>query len=148
MIGLFIAWILSKTILIAVMLSAVICQGIKIVLNVIKDKKGVSIQDLVVTGGMPSTHSALVSSLFAILLLETGLNSVTVIATVLFIIVITDSMGVRRTAGEEAKLMNKIIKMKKLNIKQLSYSRGHKPIEVLAGIFIGFSIAFLVFFIL
>jgi hypothetical protein len=125
----------------AVMISAILSQGIKIILNMIKDKKGISIPDLVVTGGMPSTHAALVSSLFAISLLDTGLSAITVISIVLFIIVTTDSMGVRRTAGEEAVALNKIIKIEKLKIHQLHYSLGHKPIQVLAGIAIGFAVS-------
>ena len=92
-------------IFIAVILSSAISQGLKIILNVIRDKKGVSLKDFVVTGGMPSTHSALVSSLFAILILETGISPLTVIGLVIFTITITDSMGVRRTAGEDAKAL-------------------------------------------
>ena len=136
-----IEWITNNKIFVVVMLSAVLSQTIKIILNIIKDKKGLALTDLIVTGGMPSTHSALVSSLFAILLLETGLSPLTIIAIVLFIIVVTDSMGVRRTAGEEAEALNKIIKLKRINILPLHYSLGHKPIQVLAGIAIGFFIS-------
>lgn len=141
-------WVVNNKIFIAVIAAAIISQGIKIILNIIKDKKGVSLKDLIVTGGMPSTHCALVSSLFAILLLETGLSNLTIIAIVLFAIVITDSMGVRRTAGEEAKTVNKIIKMEKLKIHQLHYSLGHKPIEALTGIAIGFFVAITLWFII
>ncbi len=139
--------LINNVVFIAVMSAAVISQMLKIILNMIKDRKGFALTDLVVTGGMPSTHSALASSLFAILLLETGLGVGTVIAIVLFIVVVTDSMGVRRTAGEEAKALNKIIKLEKLKINQLHYSSGHKPIEVLAGIGIGFAVAVAVWFL-
>ncbi|MCK5282687.1 MAG: divergent PAP2 family protein [Nanoarchaeota archaeon] len=142
-----IEWIINNKVFFAVMCAAFISQGLKIILNVIKDKKGVLLSDFVVTGGMPSTHCALVSSLFAISLLEYGLSGLSAAAIVLFIIVITDSMGVRRTAGEEAKIVNKIIKLEKLKIHQLRYSMGHKPIEVLAGIIIGFFIGVSVFLI-
>jgi uncharacterized protein len=137
----------GNIVFVVVMAAALISQGVKIFFNAIKDKKGISLKDLVVTGGMPSTHSALVSSLFAILLLENGLSGITVIAIVLFIIVITDSMGVRRTAGEEAETVNKIIKLEKLKVGALHYSLGHKPIEVLVGIMIGFFVAVSVWFI-
>ena len=139
--------LINNVVFIAVMSSAVISQILKIILNIIKDRKGFALTDLVVTGGMPSTHSALVSSLFAILLLETGLGAGTIIAIVLFIIVITDSMGVRRTAGEDAKAVNKIIKLEKLRMHLLHYSSGHKPIQVLAGIGIGFFVAVVVWFL-
>ena len=140
--------LITNKIFIIVMTSAILSQGIKIVLNSIRDKKGVSLKDFVVTGGMPSTHSSLVSSLFAILLLETGLSPMTVISIVLFIIVVTDSMGVRRTAGEEAETVNRIIEMEKLKLPMMHYSLGHKPIEVLAGIAIGFFISITFWFIL
>jgi acid phosphatase family membrane protein YuiD len=58
--------------------------------------------------------------------------------------VITDSLGVRRTAGEEAKAVNKIIRIEHLKIKQMHYALGHKPIEVLAGISIGFTVAIII----
>lgn len=141
-------WLINNKIFLAVIIAAIISQGLKIILNMSKDKKGLTLIDFVVTGGMPSTHSALVSSLFAILLFETGLSAATVISIVLFIIVITDSIGVRRTAGEEAEALNKIIKIEKLKIHQLHYAHGHKPIQVLAGIAIGFFVAVVIFLIL
>lgn len=141
-------WMTKNLIFVGVMLAAIISQFLKIIINAIKDKKGISLKDLVVTGGMPSTHSALVSSLFAILLLETGLSSATIISIALFIVVITDSMGVRRTAGEEAKTVNKIIEIEKLKLPMMHYSLGHKPIEVLAGIVIGFFVSVSIWFIL
>ncbi|MBD3163981.1 divergent PAP2 family protein [Candidatus Woesearchaeota archaeon] len=138
-------YLMKNKIFLAVILAAIISQLIKIVLNSVKYKKSISLADLIVTGGMPSTHSALVSSLFAIMLLETGLSPLTVVSIVLFIVVITDSMGVRRTAGEEAEALNKIIKTEKLKMQLLSYSAGHKPIQVLAGIAIGFFFAVLIY---
>lgn len=139
--------LLQNKIFLAVIISAVLSQGIKIIMNMIKDKKGISITDFIVTGGMPSTHSALVTSLFVSLILDQGLSPLTIAAIVLFLIVVTDSMGVRRTAGEEGKVLNKIIKLEKLNIPAMHYSLGHKPIEVLAGMVIGFFVSVVVLFI-
>ena len=133
--------------IIAVLCAGIISQGLKVILNIRKDKKGVALTDLIVTGGMPSTHSALVSSLFAIMLFETGFSALSLIAFILFVIVITDSMGVRRTAGEEAKMLNKIIRLEKLKIHKLHYALGHRPIEVLAGIALGFFVAVFALFI-
>jgi uncharacterized protein len=139
--------ITHNKIFLAVFIAAILSQSIKIIYNAIRDKKGVSFRDLIVTGGMPSTHSALVSSLFASLILDQGLSPLTISAIVLFLVVVTDSMGVRRTAGEEGKTLNKIIKIEKLNIPEMHYSLGHKPMEVLAGIIIGFFIALSIYFI-
>jgi acid phosphatase family membrane protein YuiD len=139
---------LVNKVLIAVAAAAIISQGIKIIMNMRKDNRGISLADIIVTGGMPSTHCALVSSLFAILLLTSGLTEITIISFVIFVIVITDSMGVRRTAGEEGKLINKIIKLEKLNIKQMHYSIGHTPTQVLVGISIGIFVAIIVNFLI
>jgi len=132
---------------ITVIVAGILSQGSKIVLNHIKDRKGFSIPDLVVTGGMPSTHSALVCSLFVSLLFDQGLTGLSAIAMVLFVIVVTDSMGVRRTAGEEAKAVNKIIKLGKLKIHTIDYALGHRPIEVLAGVIIGVVVSLIIWVI-
>ena len=133
--------LLSNKIFLAVIIAALLSQGSKIVMNSLKDRRRISLTDFIVTGGMPSTHCALVSSLLLILLLQQGLSPATIVALVLFVIVVTDSMGVRRTAGEEAKLLNKIIKIEHLKIAQIRYSLGHRPIEALAGTIIGFAVA-------
>jgi acid phosphatase family membrane protein YuiD len=132
----------------AVIIAAVLSQAAKIAFNLIYEKRSLSLADFIVTGGMPSTHSAVVSSLFSILLLLEGLSTATVIAFVIFTIVITDSMGVRRTAGEEGKAINKIIKVEHLKLKQVDYALGHRPSEVLAGITIGVFIALCVRFLI
>ena len=130
-----------------VIIAGIISQTIKIVLNMRKHKKRIELSDFVVTGGMPSTHCALVSSLFSILIISTGLGALTAIATVLFIIVVTDSLGVRRTAGEEGKVLNRIIKLEKLKMHLVRYVKGHEPIQVLAGIAIGVFTAIGIWFI-
>jgi len=128
----------------AVAISGIIAQSVKIIAN-LRDARGFHIADLVTTGGMPSTHSALVSSLLMITFLSEGVTSVSVLALVLFIVVVTDSLGVRRSVGEEGKTLNKIIKMEKLHIHQFHYSLGHKPIEVAVGVLLGFVLSYLIY---
>lgn len=134
-------------VIIAILLSAILTQSAKAIINSVKEKKYPHWNDLIVTGGMPSAHSAMVSGLLTILYLETGLSYFTAISLVLFTIVITDSLGVRRTAGEEGKVLNNIIKIEKLKISELHYALGHKPADVLVGILIGFVISFLVYLV-
>ena len=129
----------------SVIIAAFIAQSIKIFLKMKKDKKGLTLNDFIVTGGMPSTHSAASASLFAIFLFESGLSNITIFALVFFLIVVTDAMGVRRTAGEEAQKINKIIKLEKLKLSPVHYALGHKPIDVLVGILIGFFVAIIIF---
>ncbi|MBS3135755.1 divergent PAP2 family protein [Candidatus Woesearchaeota archaeon] len=137
----------SEKVFLAVMLAGIVSQIIKVSLSTFKDRKIPHIHDLLVTGGMPSTHSAFVSSMLLIILLEEAVTSVSVIALVLFIIVITDSIGVRRTAGEDAKALNKIIRLEKLKIHKVHYALGHRPIEVLSGVMLGFTVALAVWLI-
>lgn len=115
------------------------------------------------TGGMPSSHSAGVTALVTGLIIEYGWDSPFVAIAVTFgVIVMFDSMGVRRQSGEHGILINELIadfellrknliSMTQEEIKELEeeerHSReylGHKPIEVFFGILTGILIAFLV----
>ncbi|MFH1395953.1 MAG: divergent PAP2 family protein [archaeon] len=137
----------SNKVLFAIIIAGILSQAIKTIINLVRGKQSFQLSDLIVTGGMPSTHSALVSSLFAVLLFEQGFSAVTVAAFVLFLIVVTDSFGVRRTVGEEGKAIDKIIKKEHLKIVHKHFAKGHEPIEVLAGIALGFFVAILLWFI-
>ena len=132
-------------VLLGVIIAVIVSQSIKIIINIKKDNNGLSLHDFIVTGGMPSTHSAAVSSLFVSLWFESGFSNITIMSLVLFLIVATDAMGVRRTAGEEAKKINKIIKLEKLKISPMHYALGHRPIDVAVGIIMGVFISVLIF---
>ncbi len=108
--------------------------------------KSLSWHDLVVTGGMPSSHSAFVVSLATIVYLEEGVSTAFVISLVVAFIVLRDAFGVRRTVGMEGKQIEKLLKLHKLKSK-FHYSLGHTPSEVAAGAVIGLGISLLVFFL-
>ncbi len=139
--------IFANKIFLAVVLSAILSQSIKLIFHAVKDKRFPSLLGLIVTGGMPSTHCSMVSSLLATLFLVEGISVSATISLVLFIVVVTDSMGVRRTAGEDAIMLNQIISLEKLKLKQMHYSLGHKPIEVFMGVLIGFIVSIIIFVI-
>ena len=65
--------------------------------------KTLSWHDLVVTGGMPSSHSAFVVALSSAVYLEEGVSTAFVVSLVLALIVLRDAFGVRRTVGEEGR---------------------------------------------
>ena len=95
-------------------------------------------------GGMPSGHSATVSSLAMMTCLEYGAGSFEfAIATVLAIIVCHDATGVRRETGKQAVVIKEMIKsieiltQKDLPEVKLKEFVGHTPFQVLAGITIG-----------
>jgi acid phosphatase family membrane protein YuiD len=121
----------------AVFMALVLSQGLKILLLLFVHKQKFYLADLFVTGGMPSSHSAIVTALVVAVGLTEGISNLFVLCAVLAAIVIRDALGVRRTAGEEGKLLNRIISMTKLKVKPLHYSLGHTPAEVTIGVLIG-----------
>lgn len=96
------------------------------------------------TGGMPSSHSALVTSLCVTIAFRHGLHSDLFIFTLcFFLVVIRDAFGVRRSSGIQAKKLNQIgneLKEKDIveNYKPLKEVDGHTPMEVLCGCLFGF----------
>ena len=96
------------------------------------------------TGGMPSSHSALVTSLCTTIGFRHGLQSdMFIFALCFFLVVIRDAFGVRRSSGIQAKKINEL--GKELSEKDVikSYKpmkevNGHTPMEVLCGCLLGF----------
>lgn len=142
---------MTNKVLWSVVVAGVFAQLLKILIFKFKHKQKFHINDLIVTGSMPSAHSALVTSLaISVYLTEgltKGLNPVVILAAVFAVVVIRDAFGVRRTAGEEGKIIDKIIKASKLKVKTFHYSLGHTPKEVTAGIIIGIISSILVYFL-
>ena len=105
-------------------------------------------------GGMPSGHSATVTSLavFCALMHGTGSHEFAVSA-ILAIIVCHDAMGVRQETGKQAVLIKEMVELVenlKLNHKlpaiELKEFVGHTPIQVVAGICLGFINALVMYF--
>ncbi len=127
-------------VLIAVIFAGFGAQIVKLIVLWFRHKT-LAWHDLVVTGGMPSSHSAFVVSLAAILYLTEGPSAAFSISLVLAFIVIRDAFGVRRSVGEEGLIINKIIKKLKLKT-HTHFSMGHTPLQVLVGSLIGLGVAF------
>lgn len=84
-------------------------------------------------GGMPSTHSAFVTSLVIVVGRKTGLDSIEfAIAAVFASIVWYDAIGVRAVLGEQAKVLNVL-----QHFHHLRETLGHSLLEVLVGIIFG-----------
>ena len=94
------------------------------------------------TGGMPSSHSALVCSVSTSIGYSAGFTSNVFILSICFsMVVIRDSVGVRRASGLQAKAINEIGKVLQEN-ELMEYNRikevhGHKTIEVIIGCLLG-----------
>jgi len=135
----------ANEIFLSILMAGAVSQILKIIIITVKHKQKFSFNDLIVTGGMPSTHSALVSSLAAIIFLEQGLSALFFVVLTFSLIVLRDSMGVRRSVGEEGKAIEKIVKYERIKIDRFRYALGHSPIEVIIGLVIGLVSAILVY---
>lgn len=93
-------------------------------------------------GGMPSSHSAVVMALTTMIGKQYGINSaIFAMAAVFSAIVMYDAAGVRRAAGKQAKMLNKIAETPGLTglemQERLVEVLGHTPIQVVVGATIG-----------
>lgn len=96
-------------------------------------KKGHWEERLFRPGGMPSSHSAFVTSLLIVVGRKTGIESVAfTIAFVFAAIVWYDAMSARRELGEQAEILNRL-----QHWKHLPERLGHSFVEVLGGILFG-----------
>ena len=98
------------------------------------------------TGGMPSSHSALVTSLCTTVAFKNGLNSdIFLVSFVFLLVVVRDAFGVRRASGIQAQKLNELGKELEdnkviQNYKSLKEVNGHTPMQVLLGCLLGFLI--------
>ena len=100
-------------------LAWLIAQVLKTLLNFLLTKEFVW-ERMVGAGGMPSSHSALVCSLTVALSRKLGFTSPEFALSLVFAaVVMYDAMGVRRAAGEQAKVLNKIVAMTSDNIREM-----------------------------
>lgn len=120
-------------------------QTIKVTLGVIREKK-FNFSWFIGTGGMPSSHAAGATAMAVSSGLELGFSSpIFALAFVFAMVTMFDAQGVRRAAGEQAKILNKVIDdiywQGKIGSGQLKELLGHTPFQVLIGSVIGALIA-------
>ena len=133
--------------LIAAILAWFFAQVIKVVL-VFVDERRLDFSKMVSSGGMPSSHSALISAMAASVGKTAGLDSVEfAIAAVISLVVMYDAANVRREAGKHAELLNKIARDlypdNHMNQEKLKELLGHKLVEVAAGVVLGITVGVL-----
>ncbi len=100
-------------------------------------------------GGMPSSHSAVVTGLATMVGKAAGTDSYVFAMAVIFaVVVMYDAAGVRRAAGKQAKLLNKIAETPGLTGLEVSEKLvevlGHTPIQVFVGAIIGIIVGLIV----
>jgi uncharacterized protein len=101
---------------------------------------------LLSSGGMPSSHSALVTGASVAIGLQLGFDSpLFALSSVVAVVVIYDAIGVRRHAGDHARVLNlmidELLTGHPLAEKELKEVLGHTPREVIGGIILGTVIA-------
>lgn len=123
-------------------------QLFKFITDLIINKR-LNVKRIIGAGGMPSSHSAVVSSLAILVGKEYGFDSgVFAVALIMAFVVMYDAAGVRRAAGKQARIINKILDTPGLSTEQvqekLVEALGHTPIQVFVGAMIGIIIGALI----
>ncbi len=116
-------------------------QTFKVIYDLIITKK-FNFKRILGAGGMPSSHAAVVTSLTTLVGKEQGVNTpIFAISLIFSLVVMYDACGVRRAAGKQAALLNKIIETPGLIEPQVSEKLveglGHTPVQVFIGSLIG-----------
>ena len=139
--------IITNSILIIPLSTWAIAQVLKVIVILIK-KKQLDLRYLIISGGMPSAHAAMVSALATSVALIQGLGSVAFgISTILAVIVMYDAAGVRQSVGKQSVVLNRIIRELRFRrpIIELGHDLkelvGHTQFQVIIGGLLGIVVA-------
>lgn len=132
---------IHNPILISALLAWFIAQVLKVFFVFLKHKK-LDYTRMVGSGGMPSSHSSLIVAMATSVGKYAGTASIEFgLAVALAAIVMYDAANVRREAGRQAELLNKIVEdfYRENRIDQAKFKEllGHTPVEVAAGAVLG-----------
>ena len=135
--------------LIAPVIAWPIAQGCKFIVRLVKHRR-VNWTDMVQSGGMPSSHSTMMLAILTVVGLEQGIASIYFAITLsLVAIVIYDSLGVRRTTGEQTVAINELAGDVKKPLRTVIHdAKGHSYREVVVGCLVGFMIGIVLYAIL
>ena len=116
-------------------------QLFKLLYDLVKTKK-FNFKRILGAGGMPSSHSAVVTSLATLIGKYEGVDTPLFALSFAFaFVVMYDACGVRRAAGKQAALLNKLVETPGLTGVQVSERLvevlGHTPVQVFVGALIG-----------
>ncbi len=115
---------------------------LKFLINCIRAKRLAF--DLIGYGGLPSNHSAIVSSIAALIAFRDGMNIPAFgVAIALAFIVILDASSLRRQVGKHAAAINRLNQSTGLEGLILRERIGHKRVEILAGLLVGVAIGWI-----
>jgi len=137
--------VFTNQVLIAALIAWLLAQIIKLPIDYLRKRRW-NWALLFSPGGMPSSHSALVTAATHMIGLSYGFDQPLFgLAVVVAIVVIYDATGIRRQAGLQATLINAMIRDlasgHPLKGEQLREVLGHTPLEALGGILLGLATA-------
>ncbi|MDR0369650.1 MAG: divergent PAP2 family protein [Candidatus Peribacteria bacterium] len=138
-----------------VALVGIIIQITKVIIDSLSQKH-FTLEQVFSSGGFPSFHSGVASSVTMIALLSDGIYSITfAIAMTFSLLFAYDAMNIRFQTGMHAEYLNDLRKdlqdnflMKNRKKNKLKERLGHTPVEVLGGIIFGVSLTFILYYIL
>jgi len=143
-----------SNVLLASICAWALAQLLKVFIALI-GKRQIDLHLIVSTGGMPSSHSAMVCALATSVAIVEGLDSVAFgIAAILAMVVMYDAAGVRSWVGKQSVVLNRIVKEIRFRRPLFELERdlrefiGHTPFEVIIGALLGITIAWLWFTII
>ena len=143
--------LLSNKILFITLTAWAIAQGIKVCFGVIRERR-FNFKWFIGTGGMPSSHAAGVTALATACGLQEGFDSIMfALAAVVALVTMFDAQGVRRSAGQQASVLNQILDdiywKGKIEGNRLMELIGHTPLEVIIGGVLGIFLAYFFYYL-
>jgi len=121
-----------------------IAQAAKVILTSMRQRR-LNLRVLAETGGMPSSHAAIVMGMTAAVGKYAGVSSAAfAIALIFSFVVMYDAAGLRRAAGRQAAILNRLVEdlvhMRGMQEQRLRELLGHTPVEVLVGALLGIAV--------
>lgn len=92
---------------------------------------------LMETGGMPSSHSAVVSALAAAVFYTQGLSLIFWVVLVFAMIIIRDAFGVRKSVSDQATVLNTLLSQQEAIEHKVEVILGHTPLQAVVGVIVG-----------
>jgi len=121
----------------------------KVIVN-LGQERHLHLRYFVASGGMPSSHSAVVCALATGVAMTQGLSSVAfAITAILAIVTMYDAAGVRQSVGQQSVVLNRLVQEIRFRrpIAELEHDLrefiGHTPFQVIVGAILGILIAWL-----
>ncbi len=136
---------LANDALIVACIAWLLAQVSKLVIVLLRERK-LQFAYLTSSGGMPSSHSAVVVALAMRVGIDEGVQSpLFAIAFVLAGVVLYDAAGIRRAVSVQARILNRmleeVMELKRFNERRLLELLGHTPFEVFIGSLLGLLVA-------